>query len=106
MFNDIFGGGDEGDVVDFGPAGDSVNFDEGIELAPNSDFEQEELIERLLDNPEDLTPEQLGAEVAATRYTFQDIESAMNYVEPAPMNVLKIYITPQGDIEVWRFPSD
>ena len=102
----MFGGGNEGDVVDFGPASDEVNFNEDIELAPDSDYDQEELLERLLDNPQDLTPQQLGAEEAATRYTFADIESAMNYVEPAPMNVLKIYITPDGDIEVWRFPSD
>jgi len=103
-FKRNFGSGDDNEIVDFSGPPDEANFDE--EREPDNSYHWDELTERLLDNPDDLTPEQYGAELAGKKYELGTIQDAMNYCQGTPMNVLKIYITPDGKVEVWRFPSD
>lgn len=106
LFHDLFGRG-AGEIEDFGrqePRDFGPDFDEE---APGY-YDNEELSARLVELPEGMDAAEapdVDAEVATTKHEFLTIEEAMEYCEPAPLNILKIYITPDGEIEVWRFPS-
>lgn len=45
------------------------------------------------------------SELATQAYTVNEISDAINYCRDAPPGILKMLVLPDGEIEIYRFPS-
>jgi hypothetical protein len=95
IFDGVFGGGDD-EIYNWSNSDDApMSWSSGDDFGDMSSIWVIE--ERLIDDYQ-------GGELTGT--SFADLQGALDYVEGTPENVLKIFISDDGEFYVYRFPSD